>query len=33
MDAADELLLRDGYDATTMAASARAAGVASNAVY
>ncbi|OBB95716.1 TetR/AcrR family transcriptional regulator [Mycobacterium sp. 852002-40037_SCH5390672] len=33
LDAAQELLLRDGYDATTMAAIARAAGVASNAVY
>jgi len=33
IDAAEELLLRDGYDATTMAAIARAAGVASNAVY
>lgn len=33
LDAADELLLRDGYDATTMAAIARAAGVASNALY
>jgi AcrR family transcriptional regulator len=33
LDAAEELLLRDGYDATTMAAIARAAGVANNAVY
>jgi len=33
LDAAEELLLRDGYDATTMAAIARGAGVASNAVY
>lgn len=33
LDAAQELLLRDGYDATTMAAIARAAGMASNAVY
>jgi len=33
LDTAEELLLRDGYDATTMAAIARAAGVASNAVY
>jgi AcrR family transcriptional regulator len=33
LDAAEELLLRDGYEATTMAAIARASGVASNAVY
>lgn len=33
LDAAQELLLRDGYDATTMAAIARAAGMASNALY
>src|SRR5438270_13408205 len=33
LDAAEELLLRDGYEPTTMAAVARAAGVASNSVY
>ena len=33
LDAAEGLLLRDGYDATTMAAIAHAAGVASNALY
>jgi AcrR family transcriptional regulator len=33
LDAAEKLLLRDGYDATTMAAIAREAGVANNAVY
>jgi AcrR family transcriptional regulator len=32
-DAAEALLLRDGYEATTMAAIASAAGVSSNAVY
>ena len=33
IDAAEELLLRDGYESTTMAAIARQAGVSSNAVY
>ena len=33
LDAAEELFLRDGYDATAMSAIARRAGVASNAVY
>jgi AcrR family transcriptional regulator len=33
LDAAEELLLRDGYEPTTMAAIARAAGVASNSIY
>jgi AcrR family transcriptional regulator len=33
LDAAEPLLLRDGYEATTMAAIARAAGVSPNAVY
>jgi AcrR family transcriptional regulator len=33
LDAAEKLLLRNGYDATTMAGVARRAGVASNAVY
>jgi AcrR family transcriptional regulator len=33
LDAAETLLLRDGYDATTMVAVARAAGVANNAIY
>jgi AcrR family transcriptional regulator len=33
LDAAEELLLRDGYDATPMAAIARRAGVANAAVY
>ncbi|HSS03983.1 MAG TPA: helix-turn-helix domain-containing protein [Solirubrobacterales bacterium] len=33
LDAAESLLLRDGYEATTMASVARAAGISSNAVY
>jgi AcrR family transcriptional regulator len=33
LDAADDLFLRDGYDSTAMAAVARGAGVANNAVY
>jgi AcrR family transcriptional regulator len=33
LDAAEELLLRDGYEPTTMAAIARAAGVAKNSIY
>lgn len=33
LDAAEKLLLRDGYDATAMAEIARRAGVANNAVY
>ena len=33
LDAAEPMLLRDGYEATTMAAIARAAGVSPNAVY
>lgn len=33
VDAAEELLLQDGYEATTMAAIARQAGVSSNAIY
>lgn len=33
LDAAESLLLRDGYESATMAAIARAAGVSSNAVY
>jgi AcrR family transcriptional regulator len=33
VEAAESLLLRDGYDSTTMAAIARRAGVSSNAVY
>lgn len=33
LDAAEELLLRDGYEATKMAAIAARAGIASNAVY
>ena len=33
LDSAEKLLLRDGYDTTTMAAIARDAGIANNAVY
>lgn len=33
LDAAESLLLSDGYEATTMAAIARGAGVSNNAVY
>lgn len=33
LDAAEELLLNDGYEPTTMAAIARTAGVASNSIY
>ncbi len=33
LDAADDLFLRDGYESTAMAAVARGAGVANNAVY
>lgn len=33
LEAAEQLLLRDGYESTTMAAIARAAGVATNSIY
>ncbi len=33
LDAAESLLLEDGYEATTMSAIARKAGISSNAVY